>query len=73
MWMADKGLIILNIAAADINTIAEKESFDGSFDEAFKEIHESKDRLTPEQKKAIDDKVIFAFRKFATFGELRND
>ncbi len=68
MWMADKGLIILNVAAADINTISEKNDFDGSFDQAFKEIHENEDRLTPEQKKAIDDKVIKAFRQFAAFG-----
>ncbi len=72
MWMADKGLIILNIGAAKINTLSEQQDFDGSFEQAFKEIHENNDRLTDEQKKAIDDKVISAFRKFATFGELRD-
>jgi len=71
-YLAGKGIMILNIAVADIQIVAQKNDFDGSFDEAFKEIHGQRDKLTPEQKKAIDDKVIRAFRKFADFGGVRN-
>lgn len=71
-YAATKGVMILNVAIADIQTIAQKDDFDGSFDEAFKEIHGNRDKLTPAQKKAIDDKVIAAFRKFASFGVRNN-
>lgn len=71
MWLADKGIIIMNIGIADLKTLSEKSGFDGSFEDAFKEIHEKKERLTPEDKKRIDDKVIDAFRKFASFHVVR--
>lgn len=68
MFLSNHGLIILNMAIADLKTLSEKKNFDGAFDDAFKEIHEKRERLTPEEKKRIDDKVISAFRDFASFG-----
>lgn len=67
-WLASNGLIILNIGVANVQTLIEKSAFDKTFEEAFKAIHGNPDRLTEEQKKSIDDKVISAFRKFASFG-----
>ncbi len=71
-WFANKEVLILNIAATDIQTIMQKGDFDASFDNAFKAIHGNPDKLTSEQKAAIDAPVIAAFRKFAVFGQLRS-
>ena len=71
-WLANKEVLLANIAAADIQTLAQKGNFDGSLDEAFKAIHGNPNQLTQAQRKAIDDKVILAFRNFATFGSLSN-
>jgi hypothetical protein len=71
-WLANKEVMIMNLAAADINTIAEHKVFDGSFDEAFKEIHGNPNQLSQAQKASIDNKVIAAARAFFTFGSLRD-
>lgn len=67
-WLAGKGVILLNIAVADIQTISQKRDFDGSFRDAFTEIAGNPHRLSAEDRKRIDEKVKAAFRKFATFG-----
>ena len=71
-WMytrlASVGLVVLNVGAAAVQTLAEKEEFDGSFDDAFKIINERKGILTDEETKSIDDKVIRAFRRITDFG-----
>lgn len=72
-WLANKEVLILNIAATDLQTLSQKGSFDGSFDDAFTAIHGHPELLTPEQKAAIDAPVMAAFRKFGVFGQLRDD
>ena len=67
-YLAGRGIVLLNITVADIQIVGQKKDFDGSFAEAFKEIHGNPKRLTPEQKKAVDEKVMRAFRRFADFG-----
>lgn len=71
-WLSGKGIMLLNVLVADVQTLAQKGDFDGSFDNAFAAIHGHPERLTPEQKAAIDKPVIDAFRKFAVFGQLRD-
>lgn len=66
-WLANKGLMVLNIGAIYVEGKWDQKEFDSSMDEAFKQIQSSEGKLTPEQQKAIDDKVIEAFRKFAVF------
>ncbi len=68
-WLANKEMLILNVVVTDIQTILQRGDFDASFDDAFKAIHGNPDKLTPEQKAAIDKPVIDAFRKFAVFGQ----
>lgn len=68
MWMADRGLIMLNSGIAEIEVMQQKSGFNGSLEDAFKLIDQAKGGLTDAQKKAIDDKVIRAFDKFADFG-----
>lgn len=66
--LASMGLVLLNVGVAHVQTINEKKDFDGSFEDAFRAINAKNGELTDEEKAAIDQKVIDAFRKFATFG-----
>lgn len=71
MWLASIGLIIMNVGEAKLKTIIDEGNFNESWDTAenlIKKIRETGRDLTPEETKQIDDGVIDAFRKFATFG-----
>ena len=68
-WFANKEVLILNVAATDLQTLVQKGSFDASFDAAFQAIHGNPNQLTSAQKAAIDAPVIAAFNKFAVFGQ----
>jgi hypothetical protein len=70
---ANVGIMLINIAATDLQTLVQSGNFDGSFDDAFKKILASKDPLTAAQKAAIDAPVIAAFQQFAVFGQLRGN
>lgn len=66
--LASMGLVVLNVGAEKLSTAISKAGYDGSFESAEKLIEEIRNTgrdLTPEEAKAIDDKVIEAFRKFA--------
>lgn len=69
--LASLGLVVLNIGVVSVETLAEAKEFDGSFDEAFAIINKKGKGLTDDEIKAIDNKVISTFRKFATFGRVR--
>lgn len=71
--LANLEVLILNVAATDIQVIIQKGDFDASFDDALKAIQASKGGLTKAQKDAIDAPVRAAFRKFAVFGQLRSN
>lgn len=62
-WLANKGLLVLNLAAISIEGEFDQKSFDAAMDEALGAVALGK--LTPKQQKEIDDKVIVAFRRFA--------
>lgn len=72
--LASVGLVLLNVGAERIGTIIDQHNFDGSFDTAEKlidSIRKTGRDLTPEEVKAIDDPVIGAFRKWASFARDR--
>ncbi len=62
-WLANKGLLIIDVAAVFIEGELDQSAFDKAIDEALEQVKIP--GLTPEQKKAIDDEVIKAFRNFA--------
>ncbi len=62
-WLANKGLIILNITAIPIEGEWDQKRFDDAINAGLKEV-EMAGPLTPAKMKEIDDKVIAAFRKF---------
>lgn len=66
-WLANKGLVVLNIAAIAVEGEWDQKAFDKDMEEALKKVEAATGRLTPEQAKAIDDEVLKAFRKFAVF------
>lgn len=63
-FLANKGLVILNIGAIIIDGNFDQKSFDQAMDAAIKASGTHPDDLTDQQKKAIDDTVIKALRKF---------
>lgn len=69
-WLANKGLIVFNVGAIEIQGEIDQYKMDRALDKAFEEIRikGGRDKLTPEQKKAIDDEVISAGRKFIVIG-----
>lgn len=70
-WLANKGLLILNLGAIQIGTEIDQHRLDKAMDEALNSIMEKggRDKLTPEQKKEIDNAVIQAALKFILIGK----
>ena len=64
-WLANNGLMVLNVGAIVIEGEWDQKQFDDHMTEAFKKIEISKGKLTPAEMKKIDDEVIKYFRKFA--------
>lgn len=69
-WLANKGLLVLNLGAISVSGEVDQRNFDAAMDAAISEISRrgGRDALTPAQKKAIDDEVIRAARKFIRIG-----
>lgn len=65
-WLANNGLVVFNLGFIYVDGEFDQKQFDSNLDAAFDEIRNKggRDALTPEQKKAIDDEVINAARKF---------
>lgn len=59
-WMANKGLVVLNIGAIYINGEIDQSKLDKAIEDGLKKVELSKGSLTPEQIKEIDDAVIKA-------------
>lgn len=57
-WMANKGLIILNVGAIYVNGEIDQKLLDRAIDDGLKKV--AKGGLTPQQMKEIDDEVIRA-------------
>lgn len=72
-WLANKGLLVLNLGAISVSGELDQKQFDAAMDDALAEITRrgGRDALTPEQRKAIDDAVIKAARKFIVIGNGR--
>lgn len=65
-WMANNGLVVLNIGASIVEGEFDQSAFDKGLDKALSEVEAQHGKpLTPEQQKRIDDAVIEIFRKFA--------
>ena len=65
-WMANKGLIILNLGAIYIEGEFDQGAFDKALDEGLSKV-ETQPNLSQEQKELIDEEVRKAARKFFKF------
>jgi len=65
-WLANKGLLIINLGAIYINGEIDQDRFDKAFDEALNKVKIP--GLTEDEKRAIDDEIIKAIRKFGRIG-----
>ena len=63
-WLANNGLVVLNIGAISVEGDFDQKAFDSAMEEAFNKIVALDGKMTPEQMKAIDDEVLKAARKF---------
>lgn len=66
-YLANKGLIVLNLGADWANGEIDENNFTKAFADGLKQVLLGRDKLTPEQGKAIDDAVIKAADKFIPF------
>ncbi len=64
-WLANKGLIVLNIGAIYFEGEFDQKGFDQALDDGLKKM--SSGNLTPEQMKEIDENVRAAARRFMRF------
>lgn len=65
-WLANKGLVVLNLGAIHINGEIDQHAFDNAMEKAIDEITQKggREKLSAAEKKRIDDEVIKAARKF---------
>lgn len=68
-WLANKGLIVLNIGAIYANGEFDQKAFDDAMNEGIKKVEAARGQLTPDQIKAIDDEVIKAADKFLPYNK----
>lgn len=63
-WMANKGLIVLNLGAIIVDGEVDQKLFDKALDDGLKLVEQGRDQISQAQGKAIDDDVIQAARRF---------
>lgn len=62
-WLTNRGIVLINLTIITKDGIVDQAGFDSAMDEALEKVKIP--GLTIEEKKAIDEKVRDAFRKFA--------
>lgn len=69
-WLANSGLIVLNVGAAYVSGELDQHGFDEAMEKALEEISVKggREKLTAAEKKAIDDAIIKAARKLVVIG-----
>lgn len=67
-WLANQGLIVLNLGAIYVNGEIDQSLFDKALDDGLRKVELGRDKLTPAEGKKIDDEVIRAARRFIDFG-----
>lgn len=66
-FLANKGLVILNLGAIIVNGEVDQSLFDKAMEDGITRVEQGREKLTPAQGKAIDDADIAAARKFIRF------
>lgn len=72
-WLANKGLIFLNVGVHIVDGVVDQKGLDNAIDEGLKRVMQGRDKITPAEGKAIDDKVREAFDKDADVDAVPSD
>lgn len=67
-WLANHGLIILNVGVNIIDGVLDQAAMDKALDAGIKRVMQGRDKITPAEGKSIDDKVREAFDKDIDLG-----
>lgn len=67
-WLANRGIIILNIGVNIIDGVLDQKKMDEALDEGIRRVMQGRDKISPAEGKAIDDKVRKAFDDNADLG-----
>jgi hypothetical protein len=63
-WLANKGLIVLNLGAIVVNGEVDQALFDNAMDAGLKRVEQGRDQITEAEGLNIDQEVILAARRF---------
>jgi hypothetical protein len=66
-WLANKGLIVMNIGAILIDGEVDQKNLDQAIEKGLQTVQLGREKLTPRQGKAIDDAVREAARRNIKF------
>lgn len=67
-WLANNGLILLNIGAIIVNGEVDQKLLDRALENGIKEVENQGAKLSPERAKEIDDAVIRAADRALPYG-----
>lgn len=67
-FLANEGLIVLNLGAIVVNGEVDQTLFDKALDDGLKLVEQGRDKISDKQGRAIDDDVIKAARRYIDFG-----
>jgi hypothetical protein len=70
-FLAKKGIYFIDVGVTMLQTNMDKKTWETVMGSAWEEV--DKNNLTPEEGKAIDEKVKKAFDKFAVFTKVKSD
>lgn len=72
-WMANKGLIVLNIGAIYVDGEIDQAAFDEAIDQGIKRVKQAGATLSEKEAKEIDDAVIAAADQALPYGNKPSD
>lgn len=67
-WLANHGLIVLNIGVNIVDGVLDQAAMDKALDAGIKRVMQGRDKITPAEGKAIDEKVRESFDKDVDLG-----
>ncbi len=67
-YLANRGIIILNVGVNIVDGVLDQKAMDQALDDGIRKVMQGRDKITPKDGAAIDDKVRKEFDKNADVG-----
>lgn len=67
-FLANQGIIVINVGVNIIDGVLDQKALDTALDEGIRRVMQGRDKITPKDGEAIDDKVRKAFDANADLG-----